>query len=69
MTDHEHDKLTVDSFRRWVATFEETDYVKKQRIAITKMHEELFGKEGEQRLSHIDYSSELPEELTKETYI
>ena len=69
MTEHDQDFLTVDSFRKWVARFEETDYVRKQRIAITEMHQELFGKEGEHILSPIDYSAEIPEKLTKETYI
>lgn len=33
------------------------------------MHKDLFEVEGEHRLSHIDYSDEIPAELTKENYI
>jgi len=35
VTNHDQASLTVESFRKWVARFEETDYVRKQRIAIT----------------------------------
>ena len=58
-----HDKLTlsVDQFRAWVAKYEETDYVRAQRIAITKMHNELFSLDQDgPKLTPIDYSNELP---------
>ena len=71
--DHEKDSLTAEMFREWVAQHEDTDYVREQRIAITRMHKELFGgdqvAEGQFELSHIDFSADLPVELTKETYI
>ena len=64
------ESLTADLFRQWVAIHEETEYVRGQSEAITKMHRELFIEDiGEPQLSHIDYSGELPEDLTKEAYI
>ena len=72
-SDAEHgakESLSTDLFRLWVKKHGDTEYVKGQRQAISQMHTELFIEDnGEPLMTHINYSKDLPEDLTKETYI
>ena len=53
-----------------MAKYENTDYVREQRSTITKMHREMFNESGgDPQLTHVDFTDDLPEGLTKDTYI
>ena len=69
----EQEKFTLKEFNEWVLMYSESEFVQEYKAKLEKMQNEMFGwkqiDEGQPKFTHIDYSAELPEKMTKEAYI
>ena len=61
--------MTVEKLRDWIAVYEEQEFVVAHKAALRKMHIDLLSPDGSHQLAPIDYSSQIPAGLTKETYL
>ena len=56
----------MSQFELWVEHFENEDFIVKQAEAMQKLDDDLFKK---QRVEHLSFEDEIPEELTAEKYL
>ena len=58
--------ITFAQFEQWVEHFADEDFIVKQSEAMLKLDDDLFKR---QRIEHLSFEDEIPEELTAEKYL
>ena len=58
--------LTVPVLKAWISHYSEDPYVIEQVKSMQTLHDDVFKR---QKVTHIDYSKDIPEKFTKELYI
>jgi hypothetical protein len=64
--DHVKESIDLRQFEDWVCHFSQEDFIVKQEAAIDKLHRDLF---INQRIEHLSFEEEIPEELTADKYL
>ena len=63
---HAKEPITFGQFISWVEKYADEDFMTKQAENIAQLDSDLFEK---QRISHLSFEDEIPEELTAEKYL
>ena len=58
--------LTVPVLEAWISHYSEDPYIIEQMNSLKSLHDDVFNK---QKVAHLDYSKDIPENFTKELYI
>ena len=57
--------LTVPVLEAWISHYSEDPYIIEQMNSLKSLHDDVFNK---QKVAHLDYSKDIPENFTKELY-